>query len=102
MQYENIRESEVLVTSGAEEAIFIFMNVALKRGDHVIVQHPCYQSLKMKSEGEIFLPGEVDKIITEIEELRQKLHRLAEDKGFQDREIIKISKSMDDLLNEYE
>jgi len=45
MQYTNIRENEVLVTSGAEEAIFIFMNVALKRGDHVIVQYPCYQSL---------------------------------------------------------
>jgi len=56
----------------------------------------------MKSKGEIFLPGKVDKIITEIEELRQKLHSLAEDKGFQDREIIRISKSMDDLLNEYE
>lgn len=35
----------VLVTSGAEEAIFIFMNIALDKGDHVIVQYPCYQSL---------------------------------------------------------
>ncbi|MTI83035.1 MAG: aminotransferase class I/II-fold pyridoxal phosphate-dependent enzyme [Firmicutes bacterium] len=45
MQYKDIKESDVLVTSGAEEAIFIFMNVALQRGDHVIVQYPCYQSL---------------------------------------------------------
>lgn len=43
--YRNIHPGEVLVTSGAEEGIFIFMNVALDRGDHVIVQYPCYQSL---------------------------------------------------------
>lgn len=43
--YRNIGAGDVLVTSGAEEAIFIFMNIALDRGDHVIVQYPCYQSL---------------------------------------------------------
>lgn len=43
--YRSVGAEEVLVTSGAEEAIFIFMNVALNGGDHVIVQYPCYQSL---------------------------------------------------------
>lgn len=43
--YRQIQSGQVLVTSGAEEAIFIFMNTALDPGDHVIVQWPCYQSL---------------------------------------------------------
>lgn len=43
--YPGISPEDVLVTAGAEEAIFIFMNVALKPGDHIIVQYPCYQSL---------------------------------------------------------
>ena len=33
------------VAAGAEEAIFIFMNVILNAGDHIIVHTPCYQSL---------------------------------------------------------
>jgi aspartate/methionine/tyrosine aminotransferase len=37
--------SQVLVHAGAEEAIFNFMNVAVKPGDHVIVHAPYYQSL---------------------------------------------------------
>ncbi|RYD02719.1 hypothetical protein N752_23350 [Desulforamulus aquiferis] len=43
--YRNISDSQVLVTAGAEEGIFIFMNSLLDKGDHVIVQYPCYQSL---------------------------------------------------------
>lgn len=43
--YRTVGPDQVLVASGAEEAIFIFMNVALRPGDHVIVQYPCYQSL---------------------------------------------------------
>lgn len=43
--YTSIKEENVLVFSGAEEAIFIFMNTALDPGDHIIVQYPCYQSL---------------------------------------------------------
>ncbi|MBY9017094.1 MAG: aminotransferase class I/II-fold pyridoxal phosphate-dependent enzyme [Candidatus Lokiarchaeota archaeon] len=43
--YENIHQEEVLVFSGAEEAIFVFMNVFLSKGDHIIVQYPAYQSL---------------------------------------------------------
>ena len=43
--YDRIDPDQVLVHTGAEEAIFIFMNVALGKGDHVIVHWPCYQSL---------------------------------------------------------
>lgn len=43
--YHRAGVDNVLVTSGAEEAIFIFMNTVLNKGDHVIVQYPCYQSL---------------------------------------------------------
>lgn len=43
--YQNIAPAQILVHSGAEEAIFNFMNVTLSPGDHVIVQSPCYQSL---------------------------------------------------------
>jgi len=43
--YENISQDEVIIHSGAGESMFLFMNVALNAGDHVIVQVPCYQSL---------------------------------------------------------
>lgn len=41
----NISPDDIVVFAGAEEAIFIFMNVLLERGDHVIIQFPAYQSL---------------------------------------------------------
>ncbi|WP_045213484.1 aminotransferase class I/II-fold pyridoxal phosphate-dependent enzyme [Desulfonatronovibrio magnus] len=43
--YNGITSDQVLVHSGAEEAIFIFMNIALSPGDQVIVHAPYYQSL---------------------------------------------------------
>ncbi len=43
--YERVEPDEVLVHTGAEEAIFSFMNVALSAGDHLIVHSPAYQSL---------------------------------------------------------
>jgi len=43
--YTNIDPNDVIVFSGAEEGIFIFMNVLLNKGDHIIVQYPAYQSL---------------------------------------------------------
>jgi len=43
--YQEMGMEDILVASGAEEAIFIFMNTALDKSHHVIVQHPCYQSL---------------------------------------------------------
>jgi aspartate/methionine/tyrosine aminotransferase len=35
----------VLVTTGAEEAIFLFMQAAFEAGDQLVVHWPCYQSL---------------------------------------------------------
>jgi len=43
--YDGIDPDQVLVHTGAQEAIFIFVNAALQKGDHVIVHWPCYQSL---------------------------------------------------------
>ncbi len=43
--YTTISPGEVLVTSGAEEAIFVFMHAVLEPGNHIIVHAPCYQSL---------------------------------------------------------
>ena len=43
--YENVEPNQVLVHSGAEEAIFLFMHAVLDASDHVIVHWPCYQSL---------------------------------------------------------
>ena len=43
--HDTIGVDDVLVHSGAEEAIFTFMNGLLSPGDHVIVHTPCYQSL---------------------------------------------------------
>lgn len=43
--YEGIQPDQVLVHTGAEEAIFLFMHAALTPEDHVIVHWPCYQSL---------------------------------------------------------
>jgi len=43
--YEQISDEQILVHAGAEEAIFIFMNVALEPGDQIIVHAPYYQSL---------------------------------------------------------
>ena len=34
-----------MVFAGAEEGIFIFMNIMCKKGDNVIAQYPAYQSL---------------------------------------------------------
>ena len=43
--YEMIQPEDILVHSGAEEAIFLFIHAAFKNGDHIIVHSPCYQSL---------------------------------------------------------
>ncbi len=43
--YETIQPEDILVHSGAEEAIFLFMHAVLEKGDHIIVHWPCYQSL---------------------------------------------------------
>ncbi len=43
--YESISPDQILVHTGAEEAIFTFIQAALEPGDHLIVHWPCYQSL---------------------------------------------------------
>lgn len=43
--YTDISPTDLLVHSGAEEAIFNFMNETLAPGDHVVVHAPHYQSL---------------------------------------------------------
>ncbi|GBC59226.1 aspartate aminotransferase [Desulfonema ishimotonii] len=43
--YTETRAEHILVHTGAEEAIFNFMNAVLEPDDHIIVQSPCYQSL---------------------------------------------------------
>ena len=49
--YTGISAEEILVHSGAEEAIFLFMQALLEPGDHVIVHWPCYQSLAEVASG---------------------------------------------------
>jgi aspartate/methionine/tyrosine aminotransferase len=43
--YEEVTPEDVLVFSGAEEAIFVVLNSLVGTGDHVIVHWPGYQSL---------------------------------------------------------
>jgi aspartate/methionine/tyrosine aminotransferase len=43
--YETIRPEDILIHTGAEEAIYIFLLTAFQTGDHVIVHSPGYQSL---------------------------------------------------------
>src|SRR6185312_11228007 len=43
--YGHVQPDDIIVHAGAQEAVFTFMTAALAPGDHVIVQHPAYQSL---------------------------------------------------------
>src|SRR4051812_1992639 len=43
--YEQTKPDQILVHTGAEEAIFSFMSAVLQPGDNIIVHYPCYQSL---------------------------------------------------------
>jgi len=42
--YERIDPDEVIVTSCAEEGIFLLYHALLSEGDHAIVETPCYES----------------------------------------------------------
>jgi aspartate/methionine/tyrosine aminotransferase len=48
--YQDITANQILVHSGAEEGIFIFMHAYLNPGDHIIVHWPGYQSLYQVAE----------------------------------------------------
>ena len=43
--YVNVKDDGILMHTGAQEAVFAFMNVMLEKGDHVISMFPAYQSL---------------------------------------------------------
>jgi aspartate/methionine/tyrosine aminotransferase len=49
--YATIQPEDVLVHTGAEEAIYLFMHAMLKENDHVIVHAPYYQSLSEVAKG---------------------------------------------------
>lgn len=49
--YETIQPENVLVHSGAEEAIYLFMHGMFRPGDHLIVHTPSYQSLAEVARG---------------------------------------------------
>lgn len=49
--YESISSDQILIHTGAEEAIFLFMFSAFKEYDHVIVHSPAYQSLAEAARG---------------------------------------------------
>ena len=49
--YETIQPEQVLVHTGAGEAIFLFMHAMLRPGDHLIVHSPGYQSLSEVARG---------------------------------------------------
>ena len=44
--YQSIIPEDLLVFTGAQEPIYLFCQAMLEAGDEVIVQTPCYQSLK--------------------------------------------------------
>ncbi len=49
--YQHIAPEETLTFAGAEEAIYILMNVLLGAGDHAVVAWPAYQSLHEVARG---------------------------------------------------
>ena len=49
--YETIEPEDILVHTGAEEAIFLFVHAMLEEKDHVVVHTPSYQSLSEVARG---------------------------------------------------
>lgn len=62
--YKAVQEQEILVCSGAEEAIYLAMQTILVPNSHVVVITPCYQSLKT-------LPRSFGAEVTEVELVNQ-------------------------------
>ena len=74
--YSTIQPEEILVHTGAEEAIFLFMHAVLKENDHIIVHAPHYQSLSevAKSIGcdvSVWLAREENNWALDLDELRR-------------------------------
>jgi aspartate/methionine/tyrosine aminotransferase len=49
--YSDIQPEQILVHTGAQEAIYLFMHAVLKENDHIIVHSPHYQSLSEIAKG---------------------------------------------------
>jgi aspartate/methionine/tyrosine aminotransferase len=49
--YTTIQPENILIHAGAEEAIYLFMHAMFKKGDHIIVHVPHYQSLSEVAKG---------------------------------------------------
>lgn len=49
--YANMQPEDILVHTGAGEAIYLFMHAVLKENDHIIVHSPHYQSLSEVAKG---------------------------------------------------
>lgn len=49
--YTTMQPENILVHSGAGEAIYLFMHAMLEEGDHIIVHSPSYQSLSEVAKG---------------------------------------------------
>ncbi len=74
--YETIQPDEILVHTGAEEVIFLFMLAVLKEGDHIVVHAPHYQSLSeiaigMGCEVSLWQAHEENGWALDLDELRQ-------------------------------
>ena len=74
--YTTIQPENVLVHTGAEEAIYLFMHATLKENDHVIVHAPHYQSLSEVAKGlgcqvSPWLAREENGWALDLDELRQ-------------------------------
>ena len=76
--YETIQPEDILVHTGAEEAIYLFMLAVLKEHDHVIVHTPHYQSLSevaksIGCEASPWLAREENNWALDLDELRRLL-----------------------------
>lgn len=78
--YETIEPEDILVHTGAGEAIYLFMYAAFQKGDHVIVHAPGYQSLAEVAraagcEVSPWLAREENNWALDLDELRQLMRR---------------------------
>ena len=76
--YETMQPESILVHTGAEEAIFLFMHAAFEAGDHVIVHWPCYQSLSdvaraIGCEVSLWVAHEENRWALDLDELRRMI-----------------------------
>jgi aspartate/methionine/tyrosine aminotransferase len=76
--YETMQPESILVHTGAEEAIFLFMHAAFEAGDHVIVHWPCYQSLSdvaraIGCEVSLWVAREENRWALDLDELRRMI-----------------------------